>query len=152
MPDLVRHGLDRFCRDLQEALGEQLLAIVLYGGLAKGEYSPTGSDVNVMVVVREVTIETLDNVLLPVQRGIRDFGLAIMLLSDEDLRRSTDVFPTKFLDIQHHHQLLWGADVLEGLEISRDHLRLRCEQEIKNLSLRRASLSLTGRRCRRSSR
>ena len=32
--------------------------------------------------------------------------------------------------------MLWGKDVLSGLTVARDHLRLRCEQEIENLLLR----------------
>jgi hypothetical protein len=144
LPGPVRDGLDRFCHQLRDALGDQLLAIILYGGLAKGEYSPATSDVNVMVVVRDVTVELLDQAVAPVQQGIRDINLAMMLLCEEDLRCSTDVFPTKFLDIQQHHRVIWGADVLDGLEISRDHLRLRCEQEIKNLLLRLRQFYLHG--------
>jgi hypothetical protein len=104
--------------------------------VAKGEYSPANSDVNVMLVLAEVTVETLDRAAGPLQQGIHEMNLAVMVLSEEDLHRSTDVFPTKFLDIQRHHRVLWGKDVLAGLHISHDHLRLRCEQEIKNLLLR----------------
>jgi hypothetical protein len=59
-----------------------------------------------------------------------------MVLTEDDLRRSTDVFPTKFLDMQRHHRLLWGRDVLAELHVADAHLRLRCEQEMKNLLLR----------------
>jgi predicted nucleotidyltransferase len=135
-PEEVGQGLERFCGELREALGEQLQAVILYGGLARGEYSPESSDVNVMVVLDQAGVETLDRIAGAVHRGVRDFGLAVMVLTEEDLRRSTDVFPTKFLDIQRHHRVLWGRDVLAGLEISKEHLRLRCEQEIKNLLLR----------------
>jgi hypothetical protein len=38
--------------------------------------------------------------------------------------------------MQQHHRVLWGKDVLADLHIARDHLRLRCEQEIKNLLLK----------------
>jgi hypothetical protein len=59
-----------------------------------------------------------------------------MILSESDLHSSTDVFPIKFLDMQRHHCLLLGRDPFTNLTIARDHLRLRCEQEIKNLLLR----------------
>jgi hypothetical protein len=67
---------------------------------------------------------------------MRDFRLAVMVLSETDLRRSAAVFPTKYLDIQQHHRVLWGQAVLADLTVAQDHLRLRCEQEIKNLLLR----------------
>jgi len=135
-PASVQEELQRFCNQLKEALGDGLVSVILYGGLAKDEYEPRTSDVNVMVVLKEVTVEVLDRAVSPVQEGLRAFRLAAMVLSENDLRRSTDVFPVKFLDMKKHHRLLCGKDVLTGLSIGKDHLRLRCEQEIKNLLLR----------------
>jgi hypothetical protein len=89
-----------------------------------------------MVVLKEVTIEALDNMVAPVQQGMRDLRLAVMVLSENNLHRSTPVFPSKFLDMQQQHHVLWGKEVLTALPISQEHLRLRCEQEIKNLLLR----------------
>ncbi len=136
LPTEVSEGLDRFCAQLRDALADRLVSIVLYGGLAKGEYAPPSSNVNVMVVLKDATVETLDKLVSPVQQGIRDFRLAVMVLSEADLRRSAAVFPTKYLDIQQHHRVLWGKAVLTDLAVARDHLRLRCEQEIKNLLIR----------------
>jgi predicted nucleotidyltransferase len=135
-PQIVREGLDYFCNQIKEVLGEQLVSIILYGGLARGEYSPTSSNVNVMIVTKEISIELLDRVTPAVQEGVRDFRLAVMVLTEVDLHRSTDVFPTKFLDMKQHHKVLLGKEVLSDLTISNEHLRLRCEQEIKNLLLR----------------
>lgn len=136
LPTSVREGLQRFCNQLQEALGEQLVSIILYGGLAKAEYAPASSNVNVMVVLKQATVEVLDKAVAPVQQGMRDFSLAVMVLSENDLHHSTDAFPIKFMDMQRHHRLLWGKKVLAEIVIAKDHLRLRCEQEIKNLLLR----------------
>ena len=136
LPVATRDALERFRGDLEAALGERLVAVVLYGGIAKGEYAPLTSDVNAMVVLRDATTATLDRMVAPVQEGMRDCRLAVMVLTEEDLRRSTDVFPVKFLDMQRHHRVLCGRDVLADLDIAEAHLRLRCEQEIKNLLLR----------------
>ncbi len=136
LPNAVQESLERLGNQLQEALGEQLLSIILYGGLAKGEYAPQSSDVNVMVVLKEITLAALDRIAPLLQQAGRDINLAPLLLSENDLRRSTDVFPIKFLDMQRHHHVLWGRDMLADLPIARDHLRWRCEQEIKNLLLR----------------
>jgi hypothetical protein len=143
LPAAVREGLERFCNQLRDALGDALLSVVLYGGLAKNDfYSPRTSNVNVMVVLKEVTIEILDKMVAPVEEAMQTMRLAVMVLSEKDLPTSTDVFPTKFQDVQRHHCLLWGKDVLSGLSITRDHLRLRCEQEIKNLMFRLHQLYL----------
>lgn len=136
IPAAARAGLKNLCDQLQQAVGDDLVSVVLYGGLAKGEYSPGRSNVNVMVVLKNARVATLDKAAPPLRAAQREFPLAPLLLTENDLHRSTDVFPVKFLDIQRRHRLLWGKDVLNGLAIGKDHLRLRCEQEIKNLLLR----------------
>ncbi len=136
LPEAVRNSLAQLRVQLQEAIGDQLVSMVLYGGLARGEWVAHRSDVNVMIVLKEVTVGVLDKVAPPIQQGMRDCQLAVLLVTEKDLRRSTDVFPTKFLDMKRSHLLLYGADLLPDLPIASDHLRLRCEQEIKNLLLR----------------
>ncbi len=120
---------------LAEALGHRLVSVVLYGGLAKGEYIPDTSDVNVMIVLDDVPVSALDRAAPIIQGSARDFRLAAMMVGESDLRRSTQVFPIEFLDMQRYHRVLWGEDVFTGLTISRDHMRLRCAQEITNLLL-----------------
>jgi predicted nucleotidyltransferase len=136
IPAPVRKGLERFCSAMNDALGDELIAIILYGGLAKKDYAPTTSNVNVLVVLKHVSVKALDRIVSPMKKATRAIRLAPMVLSEDDLRSSTDVFPIKFLDMQEHHRVLWGKDVLSDLPIAKDHLRLRCEQEIKNLLLR----------------
>jgi len=65
IPKLVRDGLDQLCGQLRDALGEQLVSVVLYGGLAKGEYVSSNSDVNVMLVLRDARVEALDKTASP---------------------------------------------------------------------------------------
>jgi predicted nucleotidyltransferase len=136
VPGSVQAALDGFRQDLRETLGDVLVSVIIYGGVAKGEYNPRTSDVNVMLVLADASVELLDRVAPPVARASRDIPLSLMILTREDLGRATDVFPTKFLDIQRCHRIVHGDDVLSGLEIPREHLRLRCEQEIRNLQLR----------------
>lgn len=136
LPASVRPGLKRFCEQLQKLLGDQLVSIVLYGGLAEEASLSESCDVHVMVVLKEVTVELLDRIAMPVQRGRREFRLVVLLLSEDDIHRSTDVFPVKFLHMQRNHHMLYGKQLLSKLQIRRDHLQLRCEQEIKNLMIR----------------
>ena len=135
-PAPVGSALESTVTELQRVLGSRCLSVILYGGLAKGEFVLERSDVNLMVVVDQVTLELLDQVAPLLQRSTDSVRLSVLLLSEDDLRRSTDVFPIKFLDIQRYHQVLAGRDVVAGLTIARHHLRLRCEQELKNLLLR----------------
>jgi hypothetical protein len=42
-----------------------------------------------------------------------------------------DVFPIEFLNFKLVHHALYGEDLLGGLEIDQNYLRLQCEREIK---------------------
>lgn len=146
IPKSVVDGVERFCREVQEALGEDLQSLVLFGGIPRDEYYPHSSDVNLMLVCRTVTTQVLDRVGPAHRKALLSFRLSPMVLSPEDLRRSTDVFPTKFMLMQRYHTVLHGTDPFSELEISREHLRLRCEQELKNLLLRLRGVYLQAQR------
>ena len=59
-----------------------------------------------------------------------------MILTPSEVRRACDAFPTKFLDIKAHHILLAGEDPFLDLDVKRENVRLRVEQELRNLTLR----------------
>ena len=89
-----------------------------------------------MLVLRNVASHTLDKIASVIARVEHKIPLTTMTLTREDLHSSCDVFPIKFHDMQLHHRVLSGKDVLSDLRISDVHLRLRCEQQLKNLMLR----------------
>lgn len=136
LPRKIQTGLENLCKTMKELYGKNLESVVLYGGLARGEYLPKTSDVNLMIILKEITVDDLNKALKPVRKGIRDFRLAPFFLSHENLIQSTDVFPIKFLDIREHHHVILGKDLFKDLKISREYLRLQCEQEMKNMMLR----------------
>ena len=136
-PNRIREGLQELCDELTARLGDQLESIVLYGSFARfGELETEYDSVNLMFVVRDVESRTLDQMSAAVVRAERDIPLTTMTLTWEDLRSSCDVFPIKFHHMQTHHAVLSGDDLLADLQISDEHLRLRCEQQLKNLMLR----------------
>ena len=142
LPETIRHGLTRFCTDLTAALGDQLIAVVLYGGLAKGEFTPGNSDVNVLVVLRSATLPALDALLPAMEQARAEFPLALLTLAEADLPTFSEVFPIKFTDIQRQHRLLAGREIFAQLAITRDRLRRQCARELQNLLLRLRSFYL----------
>jgi len=135
------------CEDLLRILGENLISLTLYGSAVRKDYRPGKSNINLLAVADHIDLPVLRSVLDPVFRG-RRFGIVPFFLTLEDLQRSADVFPVKFISMKENYKVLGGQDVLTGLDITREHLRLRCEQEIKNilLRLRRHYLMSGGRR------
>lgn len=135
-PPAVKAALEKLRAALLAAAGDNLVSLLLYGALARGHYRGGASDVDLVVVLKDAHFPAL-RAIAP---GLREAFLAVradpLLLSSEDLIHASDVFPTKFLAIQRQRVLLAGVDPFEGLTISREHVRLRVEQELRNLSLR----------------
>lgn len=133
LPSDLEGAIERLSHTLKKELGSSLESILLYGSAARGDYSPAHSDVNIMLVVDEVSVELCDKLLPALRLAQREATFELFMVTHKELERSADVFPLKFLDIQRHHRVLYGQDPMEGIFIAWDHLRLRVEQQIKAL-------------------
>jgi hypothetical protein len=59
-----------------------------------------------------------------------------LLLSEEEVRTSTDCFPIEFHDMQEQRRVLSGKDVIESLEIDKTFYRAQIEHELRAKLLR----------------
>ena len=143
LPEAIQSGLDQFTQQITDTLKDDLISIVLYGSIVKGEHQRT-SDVNVMIVLKTLSVEVLDQIAPHVREAGQNIRLVAMVLSEEELRASANVFAIKFIDIQKNHIILAGKDSFTDLVISRDHLRFLCEQSLKNELLRLQQFYLGG--------
>lgn len=137
MPEQALTGaLDRFQTQAQVVLGENLVSLVVFGEAASNGGAAQGGPVDAMIVLRTIDLVALNQLRRVVLEARREIELLPLVLTPNELERSTDVFPVKFQTMKWRHLLLCGEDLLSGLEIDREHLRLRAEQEIKNLLFR----------------
>ena len=136
IPEKTRNAIENFRKSVVDALGDQVGSVIVYGGVTRDEYYPSESDVNVLLVLTDVSVAVLDKIVRPYQKGFRDINLDAIILTEDQLRGSMDVFPVRFKEMKQSHQLIWGRDVLADLDISDDYLKLLAVQEIKNLQLR----------------
>lgn len=142
-PESIRQTLQQLRDALVAALPDDLQSLILFGDyVTPGLFEEKQSQVNLMIVLRTIDCGRLDRITSPINAAERRIPLATMTLTAEDIRTSCDVFPVKFHNMQLHHRLLYGEDVLSGLEISTAHLRLRCEQELKNVMIRLRAIYL----------
>jgi predicted nucleotidyltransferase len=135
-PPDVQSRLRQLCDELGRAVGAKLAGVILYGGVARGRYRPGASDVNLLILLTDVSAETLAAAAAPLRAAWRAVRVEPLVLTPDELRRVAAVFPTKILDIQERHVVLYGQDPFAGLTIDKQHLRLRTEQELRNLALR----------------
>jgi hypothetical protein len=121
---------------LQRAYGEGLLSVILYGSGAAGDRQPPYSDVNVYCVLKQVTPAELA-LAGPIFRWWRGKGNpAPLLMSEQEMRRSTDCFPMEFHDMQECRQLLAGRDLIAEIQVDDRHYRTQVEYELRSKYIR----------------
>lgn len=59
-----------------------------------------------------------------------------MFVLSADISRIADAFPIKVLELRDRSRVLCGTNPFEGVEVDREHLRLRLEQETRNHLIR----------------
>jgi hypothetical protein len=131
---------------LKAIYGPELVGVTLYGSAARGEHVEKFSDLNVLVVVEQITMEHLRKES-PVARSWREGGNPPPLtLNRAEWLGSADIFPIEYSDILAHHKVLEGTLPLDGISVRMADLRLQLEHEAisKLLRLRHAVL-LAGR-------
>jgi len=132
MEDKLQELVDR----LKHAERERLRSVILYGSAAAGEHSEHFSDLNVLCVLTRVTpAELADSA--PIFEWWRALGNpSPLLLSEEELRTSTDCFPIEFEDMKERRRVLFGPDMIQDLEIDRTFYRAKVEMELRSKLLR----------------
>lgn len=135
-PPHVATALARLAAELSTAGGTNLVALVLYGGLARGSFRPGRSDVNVAVVLESAAPDALERLAPTLQAAWRAARVEPWLATRAELPRLAALFPSKLLDIEAHHLVLLGSDPFRGLEAPGELVWLRAEQALRNLALR----------------
>ena len=138
--------IDEFVERMREAAGTNLLAAILYGSVAAGDYVADHSDVNLLCVVRETSFAAMEALAPALEWWRKQKHRMPLLMSAEEMRRSADVFSIEFLDMRRHYRVLWGEDVLKTLEIPMRLHRAQVEYELreKTILLRQGLLAVGG--------
>jgi len=128
--------LTELVEKLRGAYGDRLVSVTLYGSAAGDDHHRKFSDVNVLCVLREITPRELGD-SEPVFRWWRDLGnRPPLLLSEEEASTSSDCFPMEFQDMKMRRRVLYGKDVIDGIEIDRSFYRAQVEHELRAKLLR----------------
>src|SRR6516225_5632648 len=135
-PPAIATALQQLKEELTRAAGANLAGLILYGGLARGRYRAGQSDVNVVVLLHDVSAPSLAAVAPALQAARRAAAVEPMLLTPGEVLAAAVSFPTKFLDIREHHVVLAGADPFANLDVPREAVRQRVAQQLRNLALR----------------
>ncbi len=144
---IVLENLDRLPRDIHLKVESwiiklislhesQLHSVYLYGSATGIDYVAQRSDVNLLVVFKELRFDSLRKTLPLIKEGAGLKISAPLFLTFQQIEESLDVFAVEFLELKENHLLLYGKDILSKLQIPQEHIRLYCEQQLKGKFIR----------------
>jgi hypothetical protein len=123
--------IDEFVRRLREAGGANVESVILFGSAATGDYHPGLSNLNVLCILGDSSFRSLQTLAPAAKWWDKQKQPPPLCMTRLELDRSTDVFTIELLDMKQHHRVLFGADVLRGLQIPMDLHRVQVEYELR---------------------
>lgn len=117
---------------LQSALGDGLVALLLYGSAARQENRGAGGDINLLLIVRDATSAGLKPVAGALGGWLKARYAPPLVFGEAEWRSAADVFPMEIEDMRAAHVLLKGADPFAGVATTREHLRSELEREVRS--------------------
>lgn len=130
----TKEKIDAVGAALAQALGEAAVCIAVYGSAAGDDFSPEHSDVNLAIILREVTFADLRLIGATLSREApKDLLFATpLVVAPAFLRDARDSFPIELDDLAHRHRVLHGEDLLADLSVHAVHLRAEAEREARS--------------------
>ncbi len=128
----MREHFQPFIDDLKATHGKNLVSVVLYGSAAAGDFILQKSDYNILIALERLTPADLREANACVREWHKLGHPIPVYFTAEEIRGGADVFPIEFHQMQKAHKVLYGPDVLEGVEVHDDFLRHQIEYELRS--------------------
>jgi len=137
-----------FAREIIPRIRTELESIAITGSCLTEDYIPGTSDINSVFVLKEITLPALDILASMGRRYGKKRIRAPLIMTQDYIHRSLDVFPIEFLDIKLIHSTIYGEKMFSLLEIDKSMLRLQCERDLKAklINLRQGYIACAGKK------
>jgi hypothetical protein len=113
-------SIDTLASDLKEVFGDRLRMVAGFGG-----------DPSTCAVVRSLTLDDLKR-CAALESKWRRLGRDVPLfLLEAELARGLDAFPLEFAEIIATRRVVFGADLFDGVSVSKADLRRACEVQAR---------------------
>jgi hypothetical protein len=140
---LIDPKLDELVQKLKAATADNLKAVILYGSAATEEFHSKHSDLNILCLVDRADAAHLEALHGPVEWWVRRGQRPPLVFTQEELRRSADIFTIELLDMKSRHRILYGENVLAEISVPLHYHSIQVERELRTdwLRLRQAILA-----------
>lgn len=122
---------------MKEFAAENLESIILYGSEARGDFKEGHSDLNALCVMRSVSALDLARVAPVLHWWCKDQKEpAPLFFTAKELQDSADVFSIELLDMRENRRVLYGADIIAGIDVPMNLHRVQVEHDLRTLLLK----------------
>ncbi len=116
---------------LERAFNDRLVSVILYGSAAGADHHAKFSDLNVFIVLKEITPRELAEAEPILVWWREHHHPAPTMMSEEEAHNSADCFPIEFRDMKDRRKLLYGVDVIEDVKVDGKFYRAQVEHELR---------------------
>jgi hypothetical protein len=107
--------------------------VILYGSTARGDFHAHKSDLNLLCILKSAKATELSRIAAVVGWWCEQLREpAPRIFTREELIHSADVFSIELLDIGQAHRVLFGEDVVAGIEVPMNLHRAQVEHELRS--------------------
>ena len=131
----VSRVVDPFLAEADRVLGQGYSA-VLYGSAARADFISGRSDINLMLVVDQLSPAVLRSLSRAFTGWRKSMPEPPLILSRSEWTRATDAFPIEITDMRLSYQVLRGSDPIQAVQVDRTDLRKALEREFRGKLLR----------------
>jgi len=128
--------------ELGNVYGDKIVSIFLYGSVTGPDYHPKTSDINIAVVMEDISLNALNPILKTIKKTLARKITVPLFLTPTHIKMSTDTFPIEFSTMKDSRCVLMGEDILSDISVKNEDLRTECEYQLKGklLTIRQAYL------------
>jgi predicted nucleotidyltransferase len=129
--------LAEMVKRLKEFAAANLECVILFGSAARGDFRESHSDLNLVCILRSLSVEELGRLSHVVKWWrVEQREPAPLFFTHEELRQAADVFAIEILDMKHGRRVLYGTDVVAGIEVPMNLHRLQVEHDLRTVLLK----------------
>ncbi|MBA3319753.1 MAG: hypothetical protein H0T50_16900 [Gemmatimonadales bacterium] len=135
MREAAERVVTPFLSQVDAALGDGYSA-VMYGSAARGDFVPGRSDLNLMLILDDLSPRALGALAGSFGAWRKSGYEPPLVISRLEWARATDVFPIEITDMRCGYEVLRGSDPVAGLTVAPGDLRHALEREFRGKLLR----------------
>ena len=129
--------LTELVKRLKEFAATNLECVILFGSAARGDFREGHSDLNVVCILRSLTVEELGRLAGVVKWWCVDQKEpAPLFFTHEELRQAADVFAIEISDMKQGRRVLYGEDLVGAMDVPMNLHRLQIERDLRTVLLK----------------